>query len=41
MVSFPNSHLVYAVTWYGLALMLGGFFVYRRVTRRESPSFGE
>lgn len=41
VVSFPNSHLVYAVTWYGLALMLGGFFVYRRVTRRESPSFGE
>ncbi len=40
VVSFPNSHLVYAVTWYGLALMLGGFFVYRRVTRRESPSFG-
>lgn len=41
IVAFPNNHLVYALTWYGLALMLGGFFVYRRLNRRESPSFGE
>ena len=24
VVSFPNNHLVYAITWYALALMLGG-----------------
>jgi len=24
VVKFPNSHLVYAVTWYALALMVGG-----------------
>ena len=24
VVSFPNSHLVYALTWYGLALMVAG-----------------
>jgi len=24
IVNFPNSHLVYAVTWYALALMVGG-----------------
>ncbi len=24
VVSFPNSHLIYAITWYTLALMLGG-----------------
>ena len=22
VLSFPNNHLVYAITWYGLALML-------------------
>jgi surfeit locus 1 family protein len=22
VIAFPNSHLVYALTWYGLALML-------------------
>ena len=41
VVAFPNNHLVYAVTWYGLALMLGGFFAYRRLGRRARPSFGE
>lgn len=33
IISFPNSHLQYAVTWYGLALALlgvGGFFLYSR-----------
>ncbi|MYM39735.1 SURF1 family protein [Pseudoduganella sp. CY13W] len=24
VISFPNNHLVYAVTWYGLALMVAG-----------------
>lgn len=31
IINFPNSHLQYAVTWYGLALALlgvGGFFLY-------------
>ncbi|AXQ31381.1 SURF1 family protein [Solimonas sp. K1W22B-7] len=33
VIRFPNSHLVYALTWYGLALMLaGGLFL---VGRRE------
>ncbi|MEM7289592.1 MAG: SURF1 family cytochrome oxidase biogenesis protein, partial [Pseudomonadota bacterium] len=33
LVSFPNNHLQYAVTWYGLALTLlgvGGYFLYAR-----------
>lgn len=33
IISFPNSHLQYAVTWYGLALTLlgvGGYFLYSR-----------
>ncbi|MBO1079418.1 SURF1 family protein [Roseomonas sp. 573] len=33
VVSFPNSHLVYALTWYGLALMLAGAICY--VMREE------
>ncbi|GJE38298.1 putative SURF1-like protein [Methylobacterium persicinum] len=41
VISFPNNHLVYAITWYGLAAMLGGFFVYRRFGRRGDSSFGE
>jgi surfeit locus 1 family protein len=24
VISFPNSHLVYAITWYALALMVAG-----------------
>jgi surfeit locus 1 family protein len=24
MITFRNNHLVYAITWYGLALMLAG-----------------
>ncbi len=28
VISFPNSHLVYALTWFGLALMLAGAMVY-------------
>jgi surfeit locus 1 family protein len=28
IVAFPNSHLVYAITWYGLAVMLAGAVLY-------------
>jgi len=28
VISFPNSHLVYAITWYGLALLLAGWTAY-------------
>jgi surfeit locus 1 family protein len=41
VVSFPNNHLVYAITWYGLALMLAGFGLYRLSGRRKGQSFGE
>ncbi|GLS93657.1 SURF1 family protein [Piscinibacter gummiphilus] len=36
VVSFPNSHLVYAITWYGLALMVaaGTVFFVRTARRR-------
>jgi surfeit locus 1 family protein len=27
-VKFPNSHLVYMLTWFGLALLTGGAAVY-------------
>lgn len=33
LVEFPNNHLQYAITWYGLALAcvgVGGFFLYSR-----------
>ena len=36
IVSFPNNHLQYAVTWYGLALALfgvGSYFLYSRRKR--------
>lgn len=33
VISFPNSHLVYALTWYALALMLAGATAY--VAREE------
>ena len=39
LVQFPNSHLQYALTWFGLAgalLVVGGFFLFGRV-RRKSP----
>lgn len=28
VISFPNNHLVYALTWYGLAVLLGGASVW-------------
>ncbi|RIX83297.1 SURF1 family protein, partial [Acidovorax cavernicola] len=38
VIAFPNSHLVYALTWYGLALMVLGaaWFVWRH-DRRGLP----
>lgn len=36
-ITFPNNHLQYAVTWFGLAatlLLIGGLLLWRRVTRR-------
>lgn len=43
VISFPNSHLVYAITWYGLALMvaLAAWYVARterRLRRRRAES---
>jgi surfeit locus 1 family protein len=35
IIAFPNSHLVYALTWYGLAAMvLVGFWIFVRAHRR-------
>jgi len=28
VVTFPNNHLIYALTWYGLALMVAGAMIY-------------
>lgn len=28
VISFPNNHLIYAITWFGLALMLLGWMAY-------------
>ncbi|WP_298163557.1 SURF1 family protein [Brevundimonas sp.] len=36
--AFSNNHLGYALTWYGLALALAGFYVAVLVRRRKSPS---
>lgn len=38
VVRFHNTHLVYALTWYGLALMVAAAFWYvARYERRENP----
>ncbi len=29
VISFPNSHLVYAITWFSLAAMLAGFLIWQ------------
>ncbi|MDI7862151.1 SURF1 family protein [Rhizobiaceae bacterium n13] len=34
-VKFPNSHLVYAITWYALAAMTSGLIVYLLVFERR------
>lgn len=41
-IRFPNSHAVYALTWYGLALMVlgAGWFVARYERRQSSNSAG-
>ena len=36
VVSFRNSHLTYALTWFGLAVMLAGWSIY--LVRQESLS---
>ncbi|HEX5539793.1 MAG TPA: SURF1 family protein [Methylophilaceae bacterium] len=42
VVSFPNNHLVYAITWYALALMVAGACIWiareERKLRRDSDS---
>lgn len=42
VISFPNSHLVYAITWYSLAIMLAGgiFYVGRQEWRLRARSGG-
>lgn len=42
VIAFPNSHLVYALTWYGLALMVLGaaWFVWRDDRRRQAAPGG-
>ncbi|MDH6166673.1 surfeit locus 1 family protein [Variovorax boronicumulans] len=42
VIAFPNSHLVYALTWYGLALMVlgGAWFVWRDGRRRAARASG-
>jgi surfeit locus 1 family protein len=43
VISFPNNHLVYAITWYGLAVLLGWAVLHIgrgewRARHRASPS---
>ncbi len=42
VIAFPNSHLVYALTWFGLACMLGAalFFVRVGETRENGERSG-
>jgi surfeit locus 1 family protein len=37
-ISFPNNHLVYALTWYGLAALLVGMLIYVRRKEKEGSS---
>jgi surfeit locus 1 family protein len=38
VIRFPNSHLIYALTWFGMALMtLVGFGLFLRDDRRRRP----
>lgn len=39
VIRFPNSHLVYALTWYGLAIMvLGAAWLVRRHDKAVAAS---
>jgi len=39
VVTFPNSHLVYALTWFGMALLtLVGYAIVAREIRRRRPT---
>lgn len=48
VIAFPNNHFVYAITWYGMALMLAGAMVYllrngrgkNRVSKGREPFGG-
>src|SRR5262249_937535 len=35
--TFPNNHLGYAITWYGLALVMAGSFAFWAVGRARQP----
>lgn len=39
VISFPNNHLIYAITWFGLAIMLLGWMAYavrqERILRKQ------
>lgn len=37
-ISFPNNHLVYAITWYGLAGLLIGMLIYVRRKEKDGTS---
>ena len=37
VISFPNNHLAYAITWYGMALLTGWGLVRVLRTRRDEP----
>ena len=39
VVRFANSHLIYALTWFGLAIVLAGFYValLRRRLKKDTP----
>lgn len=39
-VTFPNRHLEYALTWYGLALALLGVYIALLITRRRDRGHG-
>ncbi len=42
IISFPNNHMVYAITWYVLALMVvGGYIIFVRQTRRQVAEAGD
>jgi surfeit locus 1 family protein len=42
VISFPNNHLIYALTWFGLALMTGGaIFWTGRDDKRRRLSAGQ